>query len=674
MHFKSSNAEGATFDRSTRALGSSFIRSVLYLVFAALLFGVYVIESSVSWRNQFIFKQEELQNDTTQKPVKQTTSFVETESCRLEPLDPWHSMLSEQIEHDSRPKVPCKPKSKVRTELKNNTLTLIEPLADGEKCYFRCILKDEKTRMIRAEWSDLRIDVENNPQCDIVEVQCTKSNHTSYRFLHTQIYEKKSVEQSNPMPDVHIIVLDSVSMSHARRALPRTLEFFESELKGQIFNYLNKVGLNTMPNYYALLQGLAVGNERLVPFKSERALDSEAKQFCDLSARPSRFIMAKWKRQNYVTMYNEDWTSKFFKPDRCPEGAKAPVDHFFGNYFLRKYQLWPELREKYNIKHKEHHHENSWPKYCLKKSQEMLQQLEQFVRSYPNKPKASLSWLTYLAHDDKAELYQADEDFCEFFLSNQQHLEKSFVFLMGDHGSRLYNSSSVPIDRREDRNPLLAISAPKTLRSNSMFMEQLTRNKNQLVTHYDVYATLMDIAENFKSSWSPNSTSSYHSATKRGYSLFRPLPQPRNCQKLSIPFEYCNCVSRTKEIDDQKELALKLAKMAVKQINNEISQSSVLRRLCVLLDVDETKNPPVAEQLVTEETNQTVYLFTFHTTPSDALYQGYATHLPNSELSSLSERYPRLNPYANQANCLYGNSFDLFALNYCYCRNLLSKQ
>ncbi|KAI6217063.1 hypothetical protein M3Y95_01241900 [Aphelenchoides besseyi] len=656
------------------ALDTPFLRSPLYLIFAALLFGVYVLDSSVSWTNQFIFKQNEPQNDTTQKPVEQTTSFVETESCRLEPLDPWHPMLSEQIERDSRPEAPCKPKSKVRSELKNNKLSLIEPLADGEKCYFRCILKDEKTRMIRGEWSDLKTDAENNPQCDIVEVQCSKSNQTSYRFLHTQIYEMKSEEQPNSMPDVHIIVLDSVSMSHAKRALPRTLEFFESELNGQIFSHLNKVGVNSMPNYYPLLQGLAVGNERLVPFKSERVIDSGAKRFCDLSARPSRFIMAKWKRQNYTTMYNEDWTSKFFKSDRCPEDGKAPVDHFFGNYFLRKYQLWPELREKYQISHKQHHHENNWPKYCLKKHQEMLQQLEQFVRSYPNKPKGSLSWFTYLAHDDKSEVYQTDEDFREFFFTNQKHLENSFVFFMADHGSRLYNSSSVPIDRLEDHNPFLAISVPKSLRSDSMFIEQLKQNKNQLVTHYDVYATFMDIAENFPSSWSPNSTSSYHSATKRGSSLFRPLPQPRNCQKLSIPFEYCDCASRTKEIAHQKELALKLAKKAVRQINNKISRSSVLRRLCAPLVVDEEKNPPVVEQLVTEEANQTVYLFTFHTTPSDALYQGYATQLPNSELSLLSEHYPRLNPYANQANCLYGKTSDLVALNYCYCRSLLPKQ
>lgn len=73
-----------------------------------------------------------------------------------------------------------------------------------------------------------------------------------------------------------------------------------------------------------------MGGERLVPFKRTRVFDDKPKVFCDLPGRPSRFLLARLKRENYTVMFDEDWSSKFFRSERCPSPGVAPVDHFLG--------------------------------------------------------------------------------------------------------------------------------------------------------------------------------------------------------------------------------------------------------------------------------------------------------------------------------------------------------
>ncbi|KAK5970380.1 hypothetical protein GCK32_015218, partial [Trichostrongylus colubriformis] len=115
---------------------------------------------------------------------------------------------------------------------------------------------------------------------------------------------------------------------------------------------------------------------------------------------------------------------------------------------------------------------------------------------------------------------------------------------------RGYKIEKVPLGKYEQNNPFLMVSIPKRYR-NTAIHEQLKKKSEELMTHYDLHATFMDILKlqpdrNF-------SDTSYRNMQplSKGSSLLREWRGPRNCRTLPIPSEYCLCqYNRTTIIDD----------------------------------------------------------------------------------------------------------------------------
>lgn len=136
-----------------------------------------------------------------------------------------------------------------------------------------------------------------------------------------------------------------------------------------------------------------------------------------------------------------------------------------------------------------------YAKSCMERHDYMLDVLEEYINKYPAQPKFSLSWLTNLAHDDANGLYHVDEQFREFFERMKPKLNNSFFILMGDHGGRTGNVRQTLVGELEDSNPFFIMMVPEHLRGNSDISNQLYRNSKEIITHYDLYSTFLEIAK-----------------------------------------------------------------------------------------------------------------------------------------------------------------------------------
>ncbi|KAJ1351291.1 hypothetical protein KIN20_007277 [Parelaphostrongylus tenuis] len=63
---------------------------------------------------------------------------------------------------------------------------------------------------------------------------------------------------------------------------------------------------------------------------------------------------------------------------------------------------------------------------------------------------------------------------------------------MGDHGPRFDGIREVPLGQYENLNPFLMVMIPSIYRNTSIH-QQLHMKANQLMTNFDLHATIMDI-------------------------------------------------------------------------------------------------------------------------------------------------------------------------------------
>jgi hypothetical protein len=65
---------------------------------------------------------------------------------------------------------------------------------------------------------------------------------------------------------------------------------------------------------------------------------------------------------------------------------------------------------------------------------------------------------------------------------------------MADHGGRTGSVRQTIVGETEDNNPFFTIILPEKLRSNADMISQLYKNSREIITHYDLYATFLEIA------------------------------------------------------------------------------------------------------------------------------------------------------------------------------------
>ncbi|KAI6189374.1 hypothetical protein M3Y97_00001100 [Aphelenchoides bicaudatus] len=478
--------------------------------------------------------------------------------------------------------------------------------------------------------------------------------------MHSQIYPinpRKSQPNATQPYDVHMIILDSVSMSQGFRSLPMTIHFLRNEMDAVPMPYLNKVGVNSRPNGYAFLMNERASDLPKNPWGKEMK-GGRSEQMCDKSLNNETFIGYDFQNNGYKTMLNEDWSMGIFTYPNCKGFSKPPVDHFLKPYMLRVEGSASYKEPGYN--------DILFKKICRERHHLVLNNLRNFILKYPNDPKWSLNWNTNLSHDDMNGLYHSDSDFREFFKEMAPRLKNSFIFFMGDHGGRTGKVRNSAIGEYEDNNPMMFVVLPEKLRTNRDLYNQLKENAKQIVSHYDLYATTMEIATT-SVKWNdttPFSTSTFVTNARKlkGTSFFHPLPQPRTCDSLLIPFNHCNCQHPSEAIEE-RELGIKIGEVIIAKINNDVKKS-IHAKDCMELSLDKSFSIGLKEYEAGLHKGRRIIKIHLRAKPSDALYEGFV-EVRGKEIVLVDESFPRLNMYKEQAACIPQNFFK----NYCYCKN-----
>ena len=376
-----------------------------------------------------------------------------------------------------------------------------------------------------------------------------------------------------------------------------------------------------------------------------------------------QFIAFRFQDDGYVTMMNEDWSMGVFNWPGCKGFAKKPVDHY-----MRPFQLridggrWRALDLRPAV------HRNS----CHENYYYQMEYLKDFLKTYPDKPKFSLTWMSSIAHDDANALYHVDDYFYQFFKEYKEKLANSYIIVMGDHGNRFSGIRYTPVGEVEDNNPLLFFSVPEKVRENGDLMVQLKKNTKDLITHFDIYATLVDIVkvsflEYFiylfiiiiqpENPRIPN-------PLVRGSSLFKPLPQPRTCDSLRVPFEYCSCKTNKTRLPKDNEIAVPAANIMIKEMNKVLKEDPDTKDKCAELRLSDAK---ILVDRFEEKSKIKLYKVFYYTEPGGGRFWGYMTQDPadGDRLRILSERFPRMNSYGKQAKCAITAKYAA----YCYCND-----
>uniref|UniRef100_A0A914QW03 Uncharacterized protein n=1 Tax=Panagrolaimus davidi TaxID=227884 RepID=A0A914QW03_9BILA len=548
-------------------------------------------------------------------PTSPSKDKVWLDFCNLTDIDPWDSTIIEFVKPQKDHMINCTPKIFEHSKLINGQLYLYsnESINDDEMgCEMRCLFVVDTKRISYGTW--IKVVNGTKPECDVIEIQCRKDGSIYHRFWHAHVYRKTPFPSITKQPekyDVHLFVLDSVGHTHFIRSMPKTVYMLREHYGAIPFNHLNKVGRNSHPNGFAFLIGKMVENIPPSPFsKGHEAQYPSSEKACRTPLDNEQFIGFRYKDDGYITMLAEDWAGGVLNyPWYCVGFRKPHVDHS-----MKPFQIHSER----NKNDAEYMNGALYKESCHEPHPYLCDYLKSFLKAYPDKPKFSLSWLSTLQHNDDPNA-----------LSN--------------HGMRGGKIRETKVGEHEDNNPALFLSVPKPLRHNATFMDQIRKNAEELITHFDIYATFN--------------------------SLLHPLPYPRTCDSLRIPFEFCICRTNKILLPENNTISIPATKLMIEQMNFNLLNSGDTSNVCSKLSLNEN------EKIIVEdyggEQSVKVYKITFSTVPGNGKFWGIISFDPsNSCFRIISSLFSRMDLFAAQAKCANKSKFE----SYCYCNDLIGNK
>ncbi|CAD6187172.1 unnamed protein product [Caenorhabditis auriculariae] len=637
-------------EENVREFDLEMIHSSERIILAFMLFGVYIIFSTVT----YFYAGTAFLNDIISSEEASDQFWT---VCKLPVLNPWDPELMQAIaQSKNKWKKKCWERKSL-TKLENGKV-FVEPPYTGEYCRARCHRHLNDVENVIGGWQELG----ENMNCEFVETACWRNNTMVYGRMDSQIIpgkikplKKAQTKDSGPKHkyDVYILLLDSVAYSQSRRVLRKTMHYFENDMKAVTFPHINKVGDNSRPNGIALWFGKSVeALDKTLFGGGVTPADWDFPHYCDTYLDDEMSIFKEFGQNGYTTLLGEDWADGVLNWPHCKGFLKKPVNHY-----MRPFQLATERLGSYVTRNNSRDGST-----CREPHHTLLKYLQQFMDAYPDElRKMAWLWMSHLGHDSPVKVEHADPDFLNFLKHNKKKLDNSFVVIMGDHGLRFGEVTKTRVGAIDVNNPLFSISIPSTLRRSSKILENLKENARHLQTHYDIRATLLELARH-KAPEDFNIEEEFYDPNEKGTSLLRKpnATLTRSCHNLPIPFEYCMCEYSVIDIDRNTELAKTLGEFLALSINKRLEEKKFDKK-CMKMQFK-------AAQKLTRyrEKMNGSYIYTLSVVMDQPSFANFKAKIRDSGNGSMEivGTINREDSYKRTANCIDVNSYRPL----CYCR------
>ncbi|KAH7972718.1 uncharacterized protein LOC119375019 [Rhipicephalus sanguineus] len=367
---------------------------------------------------------------------------------------------------------------------------------------------------------------------DYVRISCeSKGTHLFSGYFFVPVDKREAGEPLSPgQLNVLILGIDSTSRINFNRRMARTRRFLVQERGAYEFLMYNKVGPNSFPNLVPLLTGMSSADM--------------TRLFRGIHYDTLPAVWKVYKSLGYATLFLEEMPTWGIFTGAL--GFKeAPTD-----YYAHPMMLLMDVN-------------SSDPFTCMggrPKTKEVLDYVARVLELHAERRLFAFAWLAYISHESIEQVAYMDEPVERFFrnLAGKGLLDRTAVLFLSDHGMRQGTYRRTEIGRHEDKTPYCLWVLPRGfLVEHPEVAASLEVNQRRLVTTYDFHATLLSLASLPELDVVPS---------KKGLSLFRPVPPERTCEHAFVPQAFCACVGTEKKLDDVS-MGQSFALFAVAYIN-----------------------------------------------------------------------------------------------------------
>ncbi|OMJ88303.1 hypothetical protein SteCoe_9804 [Stentor coeruleus] len=349
----------------------------------------------------------------------------------------------------------------------------------------------------------------------------------------------KTGSDSKPLTVV-LFVIDSTSRKSLFRNLNKTVNFFNEEVVKDnstfseefvLYDFLGSNAIRdfTRANMIPMLYGISLETAKMK--EKKKSIDKEVDKHFYLKRQIERSVWYYFKKKGFMTMFMNDAVSDYLSEDL---GREILVDHQVSNIWKigKQFFGYDDMAEAHSCIGSSYAHNYS------------LDYLTEYLNDYKGLNKFAYVHVNTAHENTGMQLSISDRDYRNFFhklLSSYTHKDENLFFIfMSDHGR--YRKEYVTLEGYAEKAlPFTIILSTKTLISSHNFHQTLSTNTKRLLSRYDIYKTLKNLAILPYTTITTTSLN-YQEINTEFPSvslLIEEIPKQRTCSDASIDENFC---------------------------------------------------------------------------------------------------------------------------------------